>query len=126
MGRIWVLDTDTKGTGAQMVPLDEVQKKPAPRSEPLFVPPKPKPREPRPAEPRASRRFKVVDVTTRAVLADGASARETLDVLGEVRSIVDVTVSVWDPERERWRLLTLEEQRTLWERRLRPGARRDT
>jgi hypothetical protein len=117
MGRIWVLDTETKGTGAEMVPLDKVQRKPAPRTERLFVPPKPKPREPKPVEPRAPRSFKVVDVATRAVLADGAGARETLRVLGEVRSTVDVHVSVWEPSRNAWRLLTLDEQRHLWERR---------
>jgi hypothetical protein len=34
MGKVWVLDTETKGTGAQMVPLEQVQAKPepAPRS----------------------------------------------------------------------------------------------
>jgi hypothetical protein len=117
VARTWVLDTDTKGTGAQMVPLDRVLRKPTPSAEPFFVPPKRKPREPKPAEPRAPRRFKVVDVATRAVLADGALARETLEVLGGVRSSVDVHVSVWEPEDERWRLLTLAEQRTLWERR---------
>ena len=117
MGRIWVLDTATKGTGAEMVPLDKVQKKPAPSSEPFFVPPKTKPRAPKPAEPRAPRRFKVVDVTTREVLADGAGARETVELLGDVRSTVDVTVSVWEPATERWRLLTLGEQLTLWDRR---------
>jgi hypothetical protein len=117
MGRVWVLDTATKGTGAEMVPLDTVEKKPVPRSEPLFVPPKPRPREPKPAEPRAPRVFKVVDVATRAVLADGASARATLGVLADVRSIVDVHVSVWEPKRDRWRLLGLDEQRTLWDRR---------
>jgi hypothetical protein len=117
MRRIWVLDTETKGTGAEMVPLDKVRRKPAPRSAPLRVPPKRRPREPKPAEPRAPRRFRVVDVATREVLADGVGAREALDVLGGVRSSVDVSVSVWEPERDRWRLLTLPEQRTLWERR---------
>ncbi len=117
MGRTWVLDTDTKGTGAQMVPLDKVQQKPQPSSQPFFVPPKLEPRPPKPAEPRAPRPFKVVDVATRAVLADGASARETLDVLGDVRSIVDVNVSVWEPDEGRWRLLRLAEQRALWDRR---------
>jgi hypothetical protein len=117
MGRIWVLDTETKGTGAEMVPLDKVQQKPARDTEPLFVPPKPTPREPKPAEPRAPRRFKVVDVATREVLAEGAGARETLRVLGDVRSTVDVSVFVWEPERDDWRLLTLGEQRTLWDRR---------
>ena len=117
MGRIWVLDTETKGTGAEMVPLDTVRRKPVPRSEPLFVPPKPRPRPPEPAEPRGPRAFKVVDVATREVLADGASAPETLGVLADVRSIVDVHVSVWEPERDRWRLLTLAEQRVMWDRR---------
>jgi hypothetical protein len=100
-----------------MVPLDRVQQKPAPSAKPFFVPPKPKPREPKPAEPRAPRVFRVVDVTTRAVLADGAGARETLQALADVRSIVDVNVSVWEPATERWRLLTLAEQRVLWDRR---------
>jgi hypothetical protein len=117
--RVWVLDTETKGTGAEMVPLDTVLKKPEPRREPLFVPPKPKPPEPTPAEPRQPRRFRVVDVETRAVLADDAGPREALRALGGVRSIVDVHVSVWEPASERWRLLTLAEQRVLWDRRAR-------
>jgi hypothetical protein len=120
MGRVWVLDTATKGTGAEMVPLDAVLEKPTPRSEPLFVPPKRRPRPPKPAEPPAARVFKVVDVATRAVLADGASARETLDVLRDARSMVDVHVSVWEPKGERWRLLTLDEQRLMWDRRRAP------
>jgi hypothetical protein len=100
-----------------MVPLDKVLKKPEPRREPLFVPPKPKPREPKPAEPRTPRRFRIVDVATRAVLAEDVGPREALRVLGDVRSSVDVHVSVWEPASERWRLLTMAEQRTLWERR---------
>jgi hypothetical protein len=115
MGRIWVLDTETKGTGAQMVPLDNVQRRPQLTSEPFFVPPKPKPREPKPPTPRAPRIFKVLDVATREVLADGASARETVSALRDVRSTVDVNVSVWEPEEDRWRLLTLGEQRMLWD-----------
>ena len=117
MGRIWVLDTETKGTGAEMVPLDKVLKKPAPNHEPLFVPPEPLPREPKPPEPRSPLRFKIVDVMTRSVLAEGASAREALSVLDDVRSIVDVNVFVWQPKSEKWRLLTLDEKRRLWDRR---------
>jgi hypothetical protein len=117
MGRIWVLDTETKGTGAEMVPLDKVQKKPAPSPEPFWAPPKRQPREPKPAEPKAPLKFRVVDVLSRAVLADDAGAREALGVLNAVRSIVDVRVFVWQPEAENWRLLTLDEVRTLWERR---------
>src|SRR4051812_22274968 len=115
MGRTWVLDTETKGTGAQMVPLEKVLKKPAPTSEPLFVPPPRKPREPKPVEPAAPRRFRVVDVMTRAVLADGVGTREALSILHDVRSTVDVQVYLWQPKAERWRLLTLPELRTLWE-----------
>jgi hypothetical protein len=117
MGRIWVLDTETKGTGAEMVPLDKVQQQPAPKPEPVMVRRKRPAPKPKPPEPRAPRRFKVVDVATRAVLAEEADARETLRVLGDVRSSVDVNVSVWEPKRSRWRLLTLDEQRRLWERR---------
>jgi hypothetical protein len=117
LARIWVLDTDTKGTGAEMVPLDRVLEKPAPSNEPFFVPPKPRPREPKPAEPRAPRRFRIVDVVTHEVLADDVPAREALEVLRGVRSTVDVHVSVWEPQAERWRLLTLGEQRLLWDRR---------
>jgi hypothetical protein len=115
--RIWVLDTETKGTGAQMVPLESVLEKRAPAGEPFFVPPKPTPREPKPPEPRAPRRFRIVDVVSQAVLADDASAREAVTALGNVRSSVDVRVFVWDPKAERWRLLTLDEQRLLWDRR---------
>jgi hypothetical protein len=80
-------------------------------------------RERRPDEPRprVPRRFRVVDVVTRRVLADDADLRTTLGVLAGVRRSVDVNVHVWQPERERWRVLTLPEQRALWERRA--GAR---
>ena len=30
-GKVWVLDTETKGTGAQMVPLESVLKTPQPK-----------------------------------------------------------------------------------------------
>ena len=119
MGRIWILDTETKGTGAEMVPLDTVLKKPGARSEPRLPAPKRKPRG-QTAAPRQPRRFRVVDIATRVVLADDAGARDTLAVLRDVRSTVDVEVFVWESEREHWRLLTLGEQRTLWDRRHSP------
>jgi hypothetical protein len=31
MGKVWVLDTETKGTGANMVPLEKVEARPEPR-----------------------------------------------------------------------------------------------
>jgi hypothetical protein len=115
LGRVWVLDTETKGTGANMVPLDRVLRKPGSEPEPVRVPRQPNPPAPKPPEPRAPRRFKVVDVMTREVLAEGADARSTVKLLEEIRSVVDVTIWVWQPDEERWRMLTLEEARSLWE-----------
>ena len=118
MGRVWVLDTETKGTGAEMVPLDSiVNKKRAPRQDEVFVNPRRTPREPKPEEPRAPLSFKIVDVVSQQVLADGAGTREALEVLDGVRSLVDVRIYLWRPQAEKWRLLTLAEQRRLWERR---------
>jgi hypothetical protein len=113
MGKTWVLHTETKGTGATMVPLERAAQRSAP--EPLSVPPKPKPRAPEPPEPRAPRRFRVVDLMSRRTLVDDAGAAETVAALRGVRSIVDVNVYVWQSERGRWRLLTFPEQRTLFD-----------
>jgi hypothetical protein len=117
MAKVWVLDTETKGTGAHVVPLDRVEQRAQRALEPIFVPPKRKPRAPKPPGPRVPRRFRVVDVMTRELLADEADARATLDALEQVDHVVDVKVFVWEPRSERWRLLTLGEQRALWERR---------
>jgi hypothetical protein len=114
MRRVWILDTETKGTGAHMVPLEKVLRKPEGRRELPYVP---KPRAPRVEQPapRRPRIFRVVDVMTREVLAEGTTVHATVDALRDVRSVVDVSVSVWEPESERWRQLTLPEQRALWE-----------
>ncbi|HWF74176.1 MAG TPA: hypothetical protein VG186_12565 [Solirubrobacteraceae bacterium] len=124
MGRkVWVLETSTKGTGANVVPLERVLQSPSSSSSSsstptsLYVPPKPPARQaPAPeAEPRAPRRFKVVDLLSREVLGEDVSGRETAEVLRGVRSVVDVNVYVWEPGHERWRLLTVAEQGALWE-----------
>jgi hypothetical protein len=122
MAKIWVLDTDTKGTGAEMVPLDRALKDkarkrdgergPRVRRKPLS-PPKP-PDETQPAEPRGPRRFKLVNAITREVLGEGIGARETVDLLDEMRSVVDVHIYVWEPVTDEWRALTLREQKTMW------------
>ena len=58
--KIWVLDSGTKGTGAEMVPLEKVLKEPepvlSPRSRPSAAAGAAKEPEPTPA-----RRFKLVD-----------------------------------------------------------------
>jgi hypothetical protein len=115
LGKVWVLDTETKGTGANMVPLERVLRQPRSEPETVRVLREPKPPAPKPPEPRSPRQFKIVDVMTREVLADGADTRTTVKLLEDVRSIVDVTIWVWQPESERWRMLSLEEARSLWE-----------
>jgi hypothetical protein len=82
--RTWALDTETKGTGAEMVPLERLQERKRLRRgrEPIRV--IASEREGRADDPSAEaleqpapRRFKVVDVLSREVLADVASAAET-------------------------------------------------
>ncbi|MFZ0041316.1 MAG: hypothetical protein WAK93_08420 [Solirubrobacteraceae bacterium] len=120
MAKTWVLDTETKGTGARMVPLESLTKRPS-AAEPVLAPRQPvRPPEPEGPKPRAPHKFKIVDLMSRQMLADGASTREAVDVLGDVRSVVDVSVYSWDEERARWRLLTLPERRALWELAHRP------
>jgi hypothetical protein len=115
MPKVWILDTETKGTGANMVPLDRVLRKPGSDAVEGFRLPALKPPEPAPEAPPAPRRFKVVSVLTREVLAEGADVRATVELLEGVRSIVDVTIWVWQPETQRWRMLSLEEARALWD-----------
>jgi hypothetical protein len=114
MARTWILDTETKGTGANVVPLDKAVRKAGP-GERLYVPPKREPRPPKAPEPRAPRAFKIVDVTTGQVLGEDIDTREAIAVLEDVGSVVDVRIYVWDPGAERWVLLTLGEQKALWE-----------
>ncbi|HEX2233822.1 MAG TPA: hypothetical protein VHG69_10725 [Thermoleophilaceae bacterium] len=114
MSKVWVLDTETKGTGAQMVPLDKLLRhpEPQPRKRPRR---RAKPERPAEApEPRAPLRFQVVDAMTREVLVEDADAETTLEVLGRLRSVVDVSISVWEPKAERWRPLTLGERQNVW------------
>jgi hypothetical protein len=124
MAKVWVLDTETKGTGAQMVPLEKTLRQPA--SEPVSrrarPVPKRKPAEKAP-EPTPPRRFRVIDARSRELLADDANAPETLDLLRDVEQPVDVSVYVWEPKAETWRLLTNREKALLWEFRRRRPAR---
>jgi hypothetical protein len=124
MPKVWVLDTETKGTGAQMVPLDKAleRKRGKPQDERISV--IRREREPAPdadtdeaAEPRPPLRFKVVNAVTREVLADGVGTGEALDALGSLRSVVDATVYLWELEADDWRPLTLREQKAMWDMR---------
>jgi hypothetical protein len=115
VAKVWVLDTETKGTGANVVPLERVLRKRGAEPVPGFALPALRPPSPGQPDHRTPREFKVVDILTRGVLGEGLDARSTVNVLEEVRSIVDVTVYVWEPEAERWRMLTYSETQMLWE-----------
>jgi len=114
MAEKWVLHTETKGTGAQMVPLNSVTKRSS-ATQPVFVPREPVHRAEAEVKPSAPKRFKVVDLMTREPLLEAATTRETVDLLKGIRSIVDVNVYVWHQEDDRWRLLSLSEQRAMWD-----------
>ena len=125
MAKTWVLETHTKGTGANIVPLEEDSPAPVePRErEPLFVPRKPAPK-PAPAPvAKAPSRFRVVEVTTGRVLADDAGVRATVELLrDDVASITDVAIWTWSERHGRYVLLTHREQRRLWDLRDRVGS----
>jgi hypothetical protein len=123
MAKTWVLDTETKGTGAEMVPLEKLQQRrrsaqegarAAERRRWRFRKREPEPPAERPRQPRS---FKVVDVMTREVLAEDIPVRRVLELLGESRSVVDSIVYVWDREHDDWRPLTMREQKLLWDQR---------
>ena len=86
MAKVWVLDTGTKGTGARMVPLEDVLAKPEPDPEPARHP-RPRrpaaesadaarPREPRPPVERAA-----------TPLPPGHVRKKATGEIGRVRSV---------------------------------------
>ena len=122
MGKIWILDTETKGTGAEMVPLERALERRrsapgerpsnAPRRRPARLPqPAPGPREEPP--PREPSRFKIVSALSGQVIAEDATAREAVAALAGLRSLVDARVYVREPGG--WRPLTMREQKLLRE-----------
>jgi len=115
VAKVWVLDTETKGTGAQMVPLEKVLRQPAsePERRRARALPRRRPRRDAP-EPVPPRRFRVIDALSRQVLADDANAPETLEVLRGVEQPVDVSIYVWEHGPQEWRLLTNRERKLLW------------
>ena len=113
--KVWVLDTETKGTGATVVPLSDILSFIQDNSEPFYVPPKPVPRAPAPPEPRRPRSYRIVDVTSGEVLGENIDTRAAIRVLEGLGSVVDAWIYVWDDTTEHWVLLTLGEHKALWE-----------
>ena len=112
MSRKWVLDTETKGTGAQMVPLEKAHAGGATRG-PIVVREQEQP-PPKPSAPAGPRRYKVVDVLSRQVLAEDVDLRTAVTALEGARSVVDVNVYVWRDEDGAWFQLSQGDRGRLW------------
>jgi hypothetical protein len=119
-GTVWVLDTETKGTGAEMVPLEKVERDRSPQAPrvrtSVLRPDRPRTgpeADPAPAE-QAPRRFTVESVMTGLVLADDVGAREAVEALRSAESVIDVRIDVFDAAEQGWRPLTLAEKKMLW------------
>ena len=98
-----------------MAPLEDVLEKPGSKAEPRSIVGKRRQtRETKQAKPRAPDKFKVVDVMTRVVLAEGATTSETVELLEGIRSIVYVRMYVWYDKAEKWRLLAPAQEKALW------------
>jgi len=118
MAKTWRLDTETKGTGAHIAPLEKAPA--AAEQELATVTLERPPRVIREPEPLGPLTFKILDIRSSQVLAEGTDTRATIRLLEGVRSVVDVRIYVWMQRAGRWRMLTLDEQRALW--RFRAGA----
>jgi hypothetical protein len=122
MAKTWVLDTETKGTGAHMAPLETADRKAGEHRELSTVMLKRSPARTAPVSP-PPQRFKVVDVLSGRVLAQDVGAREAVSSLRQLRSVLDARVSVRTEPTGRWKLLSLDEQKALWRFRQRAGER---
>jgi hypothetical protein len=86
MARAWVLDTDTKGTGARMVPLEDVLEKPKPKARPPG--PVRKPAKPSPAQrPAAARRPRSAGQKRLTALPPGHVRRKGTGEIGRVKAV---------------------------------------
>src|ERR1700730_13138687 len=111
MAKTWVLDTETKGTGAHMVPLEQTLRRgtEARKLDTVTLRRAPAPaREPEAPQP-APLRFRIVDVASGTELAHDVDARAAIEELTHMRRELDARIYVWVPQAERWRLLPLHE-----------------
>ena len=86
MPRPWVLDTDTKGTGARMVPLEDVLKEPEPKTRPAA--PVRKPAKPSARQgPAATRRPKSAGQKRLTALPPGHVRKKATGEIGRVKAV---------------------------------------
>ncbi|SRR6266566_5412817 len=121
MARTWYLDTETKGTGAHVAPLDRARERRPEKDELDLVTFKVPPAHVGSSASadvalsgQAPLTFKVLDVMTSRVLAEGVDARAVVDLLESFGSLVDVRIYARPLGARRWRLLGMGEQRVLW------------
>jgi hypothetical protein len=79
MRKTWVLDTETKGTGAHVVPLDDAEGKPAPKRR--------RAPKPAPAAARPPRRPKPAVETSAGPLPPGHVRKKSTGELGRVKAV---------------------------------------
>jgi hypothetical protein len=87
MGKVWVLDTETKGTGANVVPLEKTLAEPAPKPVPRSRKAEPKRRPGTPAtSAKRARAAKPVE-TSSSPLPPGHVRKKGTGEIGRVQSI---------------------------------------
>jgi len=114
VAKTWVLDTETKGTGAHIAPLPDADRGRSREAELALVQLARPPRPPRPSEPPPKATFRVVDVLGGEVLGEDLDARGAVRELAGLRSALDARVYLRHGENTRWRLLSLGDTRRLW------------
>jgi hypothetical protein len=117
MAKTWVLDTETKGTGANMVPLEAVLRRQGAerRLDTVSLAPQRRPVPAASPQAPAPLRFRLVDVLGARELARDVGVQAAVRILEDMRTVLDARVYVWLEDRRRWRLLTLEEHKLLWQ-----------
>jgi hypothetical protein len=79
MRKVWVLDSETKGTGANVVPLEQTESKPAPKRR--------RPSRPAPANRPAPRKPRQEPQKTAGPLPPGHVRKKATGELGRVQSV---------------------------------------
>lgn len=122
MAKTWVLDTETKGTGAHVAPLPGRGRRAERPLATVQLRRPPQPLVPAPESSEGQRRFKVVDVRAGSVAGEDLDARGLAALLAGVASPLDVRVYVSRGDAHGWRLLDLARTRSLWELAARSAA----
>ena len=113
MAKTWVLDTETKGTGAHIAPLSTRER--TGEKELAIVQLERAPRAPQQPQPAPRTRFRVIDVLGASVVGEELDVRHAVAALAKMRSALDARVYVRASEDARWRLLSLADTRRLWQ-----------